>query len=136
MLFYIRDNGTWFTSVGESPDAEDLLFAGCYAGMDVGKNNVAMQGVHNIGPLPAGIYTIGLMAIRHPLGPAMSLTPDPGNEMFGRSGFFIHLDNPAHPGFSSDGCIVCQNDPSMTGLAKLQKLNAMVASGENRVTVQ
>jgi Protein of unknown function (DUF2778) len=129
MLFYNRMLGEW-SKGGNS------FLSGCYAGMDIGKNNAAMQEVHDVGPLPAGIYTIGLMVMRHPLGPSMMLTPDLTNEMFGRSGFFIHLDNPAHPGFSSDGCIVCQNDPSMTGLAKLQKLNAMVASGENRVTVQ
>lgn len=133
MIFYEREAGMFSGAVA---------LGGCYAGMDIGKNNVAMQSVHDVGPLPAGVYTIGPLMIHPPgdplrhLGPCMMLTPDPANEMFGRSGFFIHLDNPAHPGFSSNGCIVCQNDAAMTGLAKLQQLNALVAAGENRVTVQ
>jgi hypothetical protein len=36
----------------------------------------------------------------------MPLHPDETNEMFGRGGFYIHGDNPHHPGWSSDGCII------------------------------
>lgn len=131
MLFYQRILGEWSRG-----DERELLFGGCYSGMDVGKNNIAMQMVHNVGPLPAGVYGMTLMQLRPHLGPSIALTPHPENEMFGRSEFLVHLDNPAHVGFSSDGCIVCQNEPDVTGMAKLQKLNALIAAGENVVTVE
>ncbi len=40
----------------------------------------------------------------------MYLQPDPHNQMFGRSGFFMHGDSLAHPGQSSEGCIVMPED--------------------------
>ncbi len=41
------------------------------------------------------------------LGPiAMELTPNLANEMFGRSGFFIHVDNASLDHTASDGCII------------------------------
>jgi len=78
-----------------------------YAGKGLGKNNPAMQDIHGEGPLPCGFYTIGDPIDEPHTGHySLPLTPDPGNEMFSRSGFFWHGDNPAHPGESSDGCIV------------------------------
>jgi len=66
-----------------------------------------MQDVRNVGPLPRGFYTIGAWSMDPrpgelaKLGPVTAeLDPDPGNETFGRSGFFIH-----GPEFS-EGCIV------------------------------
>lgn len=84
------------------------LFAIGYAGRYGGKNNPAMQNVHEIGPLPVGIYRIG-DAYNHPhLGPlTMNLTPDAANEMFGRSDFRIHGDYIGDLGqLASKGCIV------------------------------
>jgi len=82
-----------------------------YAGMDtatvMGKNNPAAEGIPDIGPLPQGGYSIGEAYHDPRLGPcAMRLTPDPANQMLGRSGFFIHADSIEHPGFASEGCIV------------------------------
>lgn len=80
-----------------------------YAGHGAGKNNPAMQSVHNVGPLPEGFYTIGAVEA---VGPGMTgkyvlpLTPDPKNAMFGRSGFFMHGDNPQMNFTASDGCMV------------------------------
>jgi hypothetical protein len=36
----------------------------------------------------------------------MPLTPNPANQMHGRSAFFIHADSVAKPGSASEGCIV------------------------------
>lgn len=78
-----------------------------YAGAPAGKNNPAMQNVPNVGPLPCGWYTIGAPTDSTHCGQeAMPLRPDATNEMFGRSGFFMHGDDRAHPGDGSDGCIV------------------------------
>ena len=86
---------------------DGVLFAFGYAGRDAGKNNPAMQDVHDIGPLPVGLYTIEPSETNPKLGPvAMRLTPDPANEMFGRAGFFIHADSVRTPGQASHGCIV------------------------------
>jgi hypothetical protein len=79
-----------------------------YAGNGAGLDNPDMQTVVDHGPLPQGEYTIGapLDPPDH-LGPlAMPLTPDPANEMFGRSGFFFHMDNRQHNHSASCGCIV------------------------------
>lgn len=78
-----------------------------YAGLHEGKNNPAMEAVHDKGPLPRGRYTFG-EPHKHPtLGLyVMALTPDPLNRMFGRSAFYIHGDSAKHPGEASHGCIV------------------------------
>jgi len=90
-------------------DASGVLLGTGYAGHGAGVNNPAMQSIHDVGPLPQGIYAISPPETVFKLGPnAMQLTPDPANEMFGRSGFWIHADEKANPGkrLASDGCIV------------------------------
>jgi len=70
-----------------------------------GRNDPSKQCVRDIGPIPRGVYRIG------PPGPGPSpyslrLTPDPSNDMCGRSGFLIHGDSVSHPGDASEGCII------------------------------
>jgi hypothetical protein len=81
-----------------------------YSGFEDGKNNPAMQAEVDCGPIPRGRYTIGpveFVDVDGPHGPfVLPLTPDPANEMFGRSGFLIHGDSLAHPGCASRGCII------------------------------
>ena len=89
----------------------DLLGTG-YAGHGAGANNPALQSIPDTGPLPQGIYTINPPVDTVTHGPyVMWLTPDPGNQMFGRSGFGIHADEIANPGkrLASTGCIVMSN---------------------------
>lgn len=78
-----------------------------YSGHEEGRNNPKMDAAPNVGPLPAGKYTIG-ESFDHPKkGPVvMRLIPDPKNIMHNRSAFMIHGDSLAHPGFASEGCIV------------------------------
>ena len=99
---------TYSQSTGQLCDAEGNLLATGYSGHGDGVNNPAMQNVHNVGPIPQGVYTVG--EPHEPadhLGPlAMPLTPDPANEMFGRSEFFIHGDNAKMSHSASDGCII------------------------------
>jgi hypothetical protein len=47
----------------------------------------------------------------------MRLTPDPTNEMFGRSAFLIHGDSIKAPGTASEGCII-QSNPVRTLVSK------------------
>lgn len=81
-----------------------------YAGRNVeggvqGRNNPDAQHVRNTGPLPVGHYTIGAAENRRSTGPvSLPLIPDATNNMYGRSGFFAHGDNPRHD--ASHGCII------------------------------
>ena len=84
-----------------------------YAGHPPYVNDPYSQDLIAQGPLPRWFYTMKA-AITHPtLGPvAIELVPqdDPFGRMLGRSRFWIHPDNPEHPGKSSDGCIVLPHD--------------------------
>jgi hypothetical protein len=85
----------------------DKLVAHGYSGAGDGKNNPAKQEVQCVGPIPVGTYTIEAPIDTKTHGPyAMHLTPDPKNEMFGRSAFMIHGDSVVHPGTASEGCII------------------------------
>lgn len=78
-----------------------------YSGAGDCKNDPASQGVHNMGPIPRGLYTINPPVDTKTHGPyVMWLTPDPANDMCGRSAFGIHGDSVVHPGEASEGCIV------------------------------
>lgn len=103
---------TYSQTTGEMRTALDVLLGTGYAGHGEGVNNPTMQSIHNTGPLPQGIYKIGPPVNTTTHGPyVMWLTPDPANEMFGRSGFGIHADEIANPGkrLASTGCIVMSN---------------------------
>lgn len=102
MWFYSQKTGS-FNHEGE--------FCGYgYAGNDIDgecKNNPGAQAVHNHGPLPRGKYKMLTPYDNPHVGKyAIPLAPDMDNQMFGRTGFYIHGPNAAHPNDSSDGCIV------------------------------
>lgn len=72
-----------------------------HSGRDQGRNNPAMEGVHDVGPLPRNEYEIAAESSHVILGiVAMRLTPVGTGEMYGRAGFFIHAPE------LSEGCIV------------------------------
>jgi hypothetical protein len=78
-----------------------------YSGHGEGLNNPAMCNVSNVGPIPPGTYMIGQPRNDDQVGVfAMPLTPDVSNQMFGRSAFYIHGDNPSLNHTASDGCII------------------------------
>jgi hypothetical protein len=99
---------TWTFDTASGRLAHDGTYAATgYAGHGPGKDNPADADIPNVGPPPRGLYTIGTARTDPRLGPlAMPITPAPSTPMFGRSGFWIHGDNPVHPGDSSEGCIV------------------------------
>lgn len=107
-------------------DHDGLILGTGYSGAGPGKNACDYQNVPDVGPIPQGTYTIGDPFDSPTHGPhAMRLTPDPENEMFGRSAFLIHGDNPEHIGESSEGCIVLA-----CGIREM-----ISASADNRLTV-
>lgn len=78
-----------------------------YSGHGQGFNAPEFQQVHDVGPIPCGLYAIGTARDHPMLGPvAIPLTPDPSNIMFGRSHFYCHGDNAARDGSASLGCII------------------------------
>lgn len=79
-----------------------------YSGFDVGRNNPAMQAVHDVGPIPQGDWTISgppINTAEH--GPfVLTLTPATRTNTFGRSGFLMHGDSVNAPGTASKGCVI------------------------------
>ena len=79
-----------------------------YSGAGPGKNNPAMQMVHNVGPIPQGDWTIAgppVNTAEH--GPyVLTLKPSPETSTFGRSGFLMHGDSKESPGCASQGCVI------------------------------
>jgi len=86
--------------------AGDVVATG-YSGAGDGKNDPAAQAEHNVGPIPAGTYTIGPPKDTLTHGPfVLPLSPSADNEMFGRAGFLIHGDSVTEPGTASEGCVI------------------------------
>lgn len=84
-----------------------VLATGCYSGAAEGKNNPEFQQVVMVGPIPEGLYSMGMPVDTARHGPyAIPLQPNPENEMYGRSEFLIHGDSADHPGDASQGCII------------------------------
>lgn len=90
-----------------APDGE--LVACGYSGSGDGKNNPALQAVHDVGPIPCGDWRIGAPIDLQggPHGPfVLPLTALHGTETFGRDGFLIHGDRIDAPGTASQGCVI------------------------------
>jgi hypothetical protein len=82
-----------------------------YSGNGPGLNNPAMSNVPDVGPIPAGSWSISEPFVDPGKGPlVMRLTPADDTETFGRGGFLIHGDNPAMNHTASEGCIVLGHD--------------------------
>jgi len=83
-------------------------YSGGNCGQDLaGVNNPNMCNTPKVGPIPTGIYTRGTAVEHSQLGAfAIPLIPDPANEMYGRSGFYMHGDTQACNKSASEGCII------------------------------
>lgn len=100
MWTYRQRTGQLFNQFG------NLIHAG-YSGHGEGKNNPALEHVHNVGPIPQGRYSIGFPFDSSSHGPfCLRLAPLPGTDTFGRDGFLMHGDSIQHPGEASEGCII------------------------------
>lgn len=95
-----------------------------YSGNGNGNNNPAKEKEKNVGPIPAGLWTIGKAFTHDAKGPlVMRLTPD-GHAAHGRDGFLIHGDNKKMDGTASEGCIILGKNTRQTiansGVVKLR----------------
>lgn len=77
-----------------------------YSGHGQGLNNPKLQMVHNLGPLPRGIWEIGEWFDDKHLGVCVAALRPTDQDVFGRGGFFIHGDNQRMNHTASDGCII------------------------------
>lgn len=77
-----------------------------YSGHGEGLNNPKMQMVHGVGPLPRGLWEIGHFFDDKHLGVVVAALKPTSQDLFGRSGFFIHGDNKSMNHTASDGCII------------------------------
>jgi hypothetical protein len=101
---------TYSQSTGELHHERELIATG-YSGHGDGVNDPAMQSVPDVGPLPQGLYTISEASTHPHLGPlTMHLIPDPSDEMYDRSGFYVHGDNSKGNKSASKGCVVLPHD--------------------------
>jgi hypothetical protein len=102
-LIYEQATGRMLISENGHYDTLAVGYSGSFSRH--ARNDPDQQCVVKAGPIPRGLYHIG-----HPeMGPSpysLRLTPDPSNDMCGRSGFLIHGDSITHPGDASDGCII------------------------------
>lgn len=120
---------TYSQSAGTMTNAAGEVIATGYSGNGASMNEPADEDTEDHGPLPQGNYAIGAASTHPVLGPvSMELTPDPANEMFGRSGFFIHGDNAALDHTASDGCIILPRAARET-IAESGDVNLKVVSG-------
>lgn len=100
-----------------------------YSGHGEGLDNASMQDVHDIGPLPQGVYTIQPPHADTKVGPvAMRLVPAASNDMHGRGDFLIHGDNAAQNHTASEGCIILPRDVRV-------KIGEAVLSGDDQLMV-
>lgn len=91
---------------GEMTDGQQTFHG--YSGVfGVAQNNTAYCMTPDVGPIPAGLYSMGTAYSDPVRGPeVIPLQPHPDNQMYGRSGFLIHGDNIHAPGHASTGCII------------------------------
>lgn len=119
---------TWIQSSGEMIDAGGEVVGLGYSGAyPEGLNNPSIQTIHDQGPIPQGRYEIGPLLSSYVAGNVVlewcsKLTPDPANEMFGRSGFLIHGRNSLTDLRASEGCIVLDHEPRMRILESADRL--------------
>lgn len=107
MLYYVQQTGRLYV---------DQVRAGlCYSGQGLRIDDPAADAVASVtdaGPLPRGVYTVVPVNVPHLGGNVYRLDPATGNQMHGRSAFYIHWDNSARNFTASEGCIVPVDFPT------------------------
>lgn len=98
---------TWHITSGCIEADSGAIEGAGYSGKGEWKNLPTAQALKDCGPIVEGFYTIEAPIYSPTHGPfAMHLTPDPANDMLGRSAFMIHGDSVLEAGSASQGCII------------------------------
>ncbi len=83
-----------------------------YSGYLSGLNNPAMENIHDFGPIPRGLWSVGTWFDDPEKGPMvchlsfLNITSNQPYQTFGREGFMIHGDNPELNHSASRGCVI------------------------------
>ena len=105
---YTQSSGDLYRIFPITPISLNRISVG-YSGNGEGRNNYKMEAVKDVGPIPAGTYSVETPIDTSEHGPfVLPLTPNAKNTMFDRSGFLIHGDSVEAPGCASKGCIIFQ----------------------------
>ena len=128
-LVYNQSTGEFFEKGGTGGVVLAPIAMG-YSGAGKHKNNHDSQCIDELGPIPVGVYTMAPMADvihsdGHKLASAIRLTPDPKNQMCGRTAFLIHGESKTFPKWASGGCIILDLD-SRKKLSKFKTLEVVV----------
>lgn len=98
---------------GSLYDPEGNLIGKGYSGQPPHDNDPDAQNLHNLGPIPEGLWqAVEMIPETSKHGPfVIRLEPYNETQTFGRSGFLIHGERVSPPpGFASDGCIIQSRD--------------------------
>lgn len=96
---------------GKLTDENDEVWGYGYSGHGEGKNNPALEGQQDVGPIPRGRWRVGPPYDSPRTGPyTLGLTAMAGTATFGRADFRIHGDSKDAPGTASHGCIILAHD--------------------------
>lgn len=99
------DQWVYKQSTGELLLGDKVVGKG-YSGNGEGLNHPDKESVRDVGPIPAGNWSVSDSFTHKTKGPVvMRLTPD-GHSAQGRDGFLIHGDNSKMDQSASNGCIV------------------------------
>jgi len=114
---------TYEQSTGQLYDPSGKFFNEGYSGYGVGLNNPLMQAVRDVGPIPIGLYMMGIPVDSPIHGPyAIPLIPDSTTDLFGRVDFMCHGERLKGPRFlASNGCVI---------QSPIEKRQEMYASGD------
>lgn len=82
------------------------LLVKAYSGHGPGLNNPELEAVPDVGPIPKGLWEIGLAFTHDRAGPVTMRLQMQSGALHGRSGFLIHGDNAKGDRSASNGCIV------------------------------
>lgn len=81
------------------------LIATGYSGHGDGVNNPDKEKMRNVGPIPAGLWTLSKPRTYKKMENCFDLTPS-GHDAHGRDQFLIHGDNDKGDKSASEGCII------------------------------
>ena len=125
MHVYKRAEGIW---VWPNEEVSIGLYSGGGSqGLSQYRNNPTVDHIENLGPLPAGVYTIGQPENLEVLGVIVfKLTPDLTNDMHGRSGFYVHGDNRWMNYTASDGCIIMKREDRLRLASEIATNNKLL----------
>jgi hypothetical protein len=115
------------SSGGLEDPLETIICSSGYSGFGEGKNNADAEYIPGLGPIPKGTYVIRGAIDHLKLGPvAMPLIPEASNQMYGRSGFWIHGASIFDEWNASTGSIILPRDVRESISASSDKILVVV----------